>query len=224
MVQSNTSLPEFIFSPNEQKLLDWGYTIYKNRKYKYCDSEILNNSQNNSFIKQLTHRTVESLSNELVSNIIGEVKRLSFEKTSTSKLESVVTQQIGQIENECEKFKELFLKLLKSEMKCHQIMAVQFAALKVLNIIFSNMQFLNKFIFCKETDEIDNSKFKKIEEIIQNFVNVATSPYKKKYVTSVCELERIQSVLHMNYVESIKNLKNIKDVLIHKVREMIFCL
>lgn len=166
------------------------------------DSQVTAQNEN----KQPVTRTMESLTNEMVSSIMGEVKRLSTEMTTTQS-ETVLTD-MDENNKESEKYESKLLqnKLLNIENECLKLAFLQFTALKTLNIILTSSKYADFFLinnsYGNETISDDEKDHRDtIKTIMHSLVEKSISQCKLKSIVSMAEIERAESVLHYNYTK-----------------------
>ncbi|CAH0559022.1 unnamed protein product [Brassicogethes aeneus] len=145
-------------------------------------------------------RTMESLTNDMVSSILGEVKRLTTDKISTNKgismqkenKETINNQEFDNVEA-----KLLEKKLLESEEECLRLFFLQFAALKTLGLFLTSNSFRELFLIKGKQEDTEC-----IKEIMNCLVDNSISACKLKEIVSVADMERVATVLHMSYKKS----------------------
>lgn len=156
--------------------------------------------------RKLSAKTVESLSNEMVSNIMGEIRKLSSEKVQGQSEASEFDEELGK---RAEMKGQLVIKLLSVELECLQLAFVQGAALKALNLLLTTNEYSQHFLFptifdkesAYEENTSDGEKAEAIKWIMSHVVNRSIQQCKLKSIVSVAEMERAQSILQLNHVK-----------------------
>lgn len=209
-----------ILSPNERRL-----SSEKRRHSWYScdvwrsnsDSQIPNQETIN---KQSTTRTVESLTNEMVSVILGEVtNRLTTEKNVHTQSES----QLKDVDSKNDEgnnrvaAKLLKTKLLNCELISLRLAFLQFAAMKALNSLLTASKYTElllipgSFSCTKLSDNKSESSTELYDEdelkdalkyLMKCVVNKSVESCKLKSVVNLAEIERAQTVLHSMYTKS----------------------
>ncbi|XP_018324237.1 probable E3 ubiquitin-protein ligase HERC1 isoform X2 [Agrilus planipennis] len=183
----------------------------------------------NSGAKQNVIRTVESLTNELVFNILGEVKKISTKKMTAAGSQhgssgcsgggggggnggsmSVGLHERAQTQYNSYDLKVLQAKLLAIERYCLQLAYLQFSALKTLNVLlisnkYSDILLLASNKWCQnkeQPDNLTNDLQEAIREIMPHLVKKSISECKLKHMIDIVEFERAQSVLHSNFLKN----------------------
>ncbi|KAJ8965419.1 hypothetical protein NQ314_004172 [Rhamnusium bicolor] len=202
-ITNETSFPTYELSDDEEMLLNPHLT--RSRKCSWNNSDNLRcNSDSQIHNQNATTerpRTMESLTNDMVTSIMGEVKRISTEKIAGSQSESTIKEtNEGQSANEASHLETKILegKLLDLEGECLQLAFLQFAALKVLGIFLTSTSFTELFLMNNKakTEDVDCMR-----EIMHSLVDKSVDQCKLKNIVSVAELERAQSVLHLSYTK-----------------------
>lgn len=228
-ITGEVSFPQFDLTSHEQKLLNPKEKRLDKRRHSWysCDnsytkSDIKNSDQEMSAPKPSITRTMESLTNEMVSDIMGEVTRLTTEKpvaqtTFQSKDEqNKKTEEKNRLES-----KLIETKLLNYELISLRLAFLQFAALKTIYIFVTSSKYAelllvpeayasgNKDIkidgVCdKELSDIyDDAELKEaLKYLMQCIVNKSTEVCKMKSVVNMAELERAETVLHSVYTKA----------------------
>lgn len=210
-ITNEITFPVYKLTLEEENLLKSDYKNFDGKRrhsWYTCDTWRSNSdsqvtAQNEN--KQPITRTMESLTNEMVSSIMGEVKRLSTEMTTT---QSETTLKDSDDNKDSEKYEAKLLqnKLLNIESECLRLAFLQFTALKTLNIILTsskyadyfliNNSFGNESVIDEEKDHRDT-----IKNIMRSLVDKSISQCKLKSIISMAEIERAESVLHYNYTK-----------------------
>ncbi|XP_030752542.1 probable E3 ubiquitin-protein ligase HERC1 [Sitophilus oryzae] len=148
-------------------------------------------------------RTVESLTNEMVSNIMGEVKRISTEKLTGSQSETILRDQNADAtknqQNDSAETEELQQKFALMEDEYIKLAFLQFAALKALGSFIMTTQFTELFLINASNSEHDVDI---IKEIMHSIVDKSIDQCKLKNIITVADTERALNVLHMSYTKS----------------------
>ncbi|XP_068081364.1 probable E3 ubiquitin-protein ligase HERC1 [Anabrus simplex] len=162
-------------------------------------------------------RTVESLSNEMVSSIIGEVtRRGSVERLMETKPseEEVTKDTIAA--------RAANGKLLECEVVCLRLAFLQLAALKTLATLLSRGQYAELLLIphaslsspvSKEEEpnealkeeacmQEEQSLRRTLTRIMRYLVQRSVEPCRLRSLVSISELERVQTVLHSKYTKA----------------------
>lgn len=140
-------------------------------------------------------RTMEMLTNDLVSNIMGEVKRLSTEKITAPN-----PNEMNMKDDECKagdsnrEVKLLETKYLEFEERILQLSSLQFSALKVLGIFLTSNSF-------NELMQNEARSTTKLKEIMHCLVEKSVEQCKLKHILTTNEIERAQSILYLNHTK-----------------------
>ncbi|KAJ8960520.1 hypothetical protein NQ318_013805 [Aromia moschata] len=197
-ITNETSFPTYELTDDEEMLLNLRprsrKTSWNNGENLRCNSDSQLHNQNAE-----RPRTMESLTNEMVSNIMGAVKRISTEKLASSQSESTI-KETSDSHGKCDarklEAKLLEKKLLDLEGECLQVAFLQFAALKVLGIFLTSSAFTELF---QATGEARAADADCMREIMRSLVEKSVEQCKLKSVVGAAELERAQTVLHASY-------------------------
>ncbi|XP_031334464.1 probable E3 ubiquitin-protein ligase HERC1 isoform X1 [Photinus pyralis] len=159
-------------------------------------------------------KTVESITNDIVSKIMCEVKKVSAERIATQKTSTVNTAyEEAQRQAVRQDAKQLRLKLLNIEGICLRLSILQFSSLKVLNVLLTSGKYLDALLANVQLNKRDSKssetedKFEdenlcsSVKEIMCSLVSKGTSRCKLKNIANMMEFERAESVLHYNYVK-----------------------
>ncbi|KAK9884642.1 hypothetical protein WA026_007479 [Henosepilachna vigintioctopunctata] len=158
-------------------------------------------------------RTMESLTNEMVSRIMGEVKRLSTEKIIGSQSDSTlkeISELDGTSNNNNLQLKLLEKKLLEMEGTCLKLGFLQFSALKALGVLLTSSSYSEIFLLNNSSDE-KMVNLSEIKDIMQFLAEKSVQQCKLKNIISIADLERIQTILHFSYTKC-RCLENIDKV------------
>ncbi|KAF5301595.1 hypothetical protein FQR65_LT08900 [Abscondita terminalis] len=194
---------------NVKSLTTWGDTWRSN-----SDSQINNQVSQSNDNKNCLMKTVESITNEIMSNIMCEVTKVNTEKMMSTQSASTITATPENSEREILKreAKQLKLKLLNVEGLWLRMTVMQFSAMKVLNVLLTSGKYLDAFLAnnqfdLKEFDKVeiengDESLYESIREIMCSLVNNGISHCKLKNIVHMVEFERAHSILHYSYIKS----------------------
>lgn len=149
-------------------------------------------------------RTMESLTNDMVSRIMGEVTRLSTEKIlgshSDSTLKELNETDSGPGSNSFQ-LKLLEKKVSEMEGVCLKLASLQFAAFKTLGVLLTSSTYSETFLINYDSqdklNEVDD-----IKQIIQFLAEKSVERCKLKQILSLGEMERVESILHLSYIKS----------------------
>lgn len=162
-----------------------------------CNSDPQIHNQNSNEDRP---RTMEALTNDMISSIMGEVKRISTEKITASQSDSKLKEEMLYKDTDKNlETKMLEEKLLNLEGEHLKLAFLQFAALKVLGIFITSSSFTELTIMndTKQKQEDMDS----IKEIMQAIVNKSIEQCKLSTIVTVADLERAQTVLHLSYTK-----------------------
>ncbi|XP_060527187.1 probable E3 ubiquitin-protein ligase HERC1 [Cylas formicarius] len=136
-------------------------------------------------------RTVESLTDEMVSSIIGEVKRIGTETITGG---AAVRDDAPPRSNPEERL--LRRKLLDAEEEFLKLGFLQFAAMKTLGTFLASASVADMF------DKGRRESSDRFGEVMRAVVAKSVEQCKLKNIVSVADMERAETVLHMNYTKS----------------------
>lgn len=164
---------------------------------------------------------MESLTNEMVLDIMGEVTRLTTEKTNTQSTSEISDDGVKKEEEKNRLESKLVeTKLLNYELISLRLAFIQFAALKTLNILLTSSKYselllvpdaytINKDLktdgVCDKelSDLYDDVELKEsLKYLMQCVVNKSIEVCKMKSVVNMAELERAETVLHSIYTKA----------------------
>lgn len=204
-ITNEIKMPQCHLTPEEEKLLLSDNSTKNRNKTIASDSQlysIKNSDGTNS--KRNIAKTVESWSNEMVSNIMGEIRKMSSEKLINQDETQLETdeEQTQQIELK----RQLMIKLLNVEHECLQLAFIQCSALKVLNLLLTTNEYSQNFLFPSVFDkeiscESSAEKTETIKWIMSHVANKSIQQCKLKHIISLAEIERAESILQLNYVK-----------------------
>lgn len=199
-VTNEVKMPQYILSGEEEKLLQPGSAIKERKMFYGCasDSHLCTPNKNQDSCKiKVSAKTFESLSNELLSNIMGEIKKLSVEKTASPEDEDSNEPD----EQQKELKKQLMVKLLNVENECLRLAFLQCAAFKSLNILLTTNEYSQHFLFPSVFDKEETTeKTDAIKWIMSHVVNKSIQQCKLRHIISMAEIERAESMLQLNHV------------------------
>ncbi|CAH1119370.1 unnamed protein product, partial [Phaedon cochleariae] len=197
-ITNETSLPSYELTDDEQVLLNPCPSKVQKVDHFRCNSDSQIHTQN------MTERprTIDSLTNEMVSTIMGEVKRMNSEKISGSQSESTIkdggVEEVERSESDHAEAKLLEKRLLDLEGECLKSAFLQFAALKVLGLFVTSNSFAELFVMRDDVEAEDVDWFR---EIMRALVDKSIDQCKLNNITSVSEMERAQTVLHLGHIK-----------------------
>ncbi|KAJ3666590.1 hypothetical protein Zmor_002027 [Zophobas morio] len=166
------------------------------------NSDSFIHTQYSSTNRQQGPRTIDSLTDEMVTTILGEGKRISVEKIVGTQSEanlSEVNDKNSQAKNS--EIKLLEKKLLELESNCLQIAFLQFAALKALGIFLTSNLFAELFLIDNHVKDFSRDE-KTLKQIMLALVEKSIQQCKLRNVITAAEFERVESVLHLNFVKA----------------------
>lgn len=157
------------------------------------------------------NRTVESLTNEMVSDILGEVTRMTSDKPSTAQSQTQLQNLDSEDENTKAMTKLIETKLLNYELISLRLAFLQFAALKTLNVLTTSYTELllvpdslsKEAKSDKDANIGDDFELKEaLKYLMQCVVDKSVHVCKMKAVVNMAELERAETVLHCVYTKA----------------------
>ncbi|XP_045467504.1 probable E3 ubiquitin-protein ligase HERC1 isoform X2 [Harmonia axyridis] len=165
------------------------------------DSQI--SHQSNVDAQHATPRTMEALTNDMVSRIMGEVTRISTEKILGSQSDSTL-KEMNENDNgpggNSFQLKLLEKKLSEMEGLCLKLTSLQFAALKALGVLLTSSTYSEIFLINYDTDKKQSET--EIKHVIQFLAEKSVDKCKLKTILSLSEIERVEGILHLNYIKS----------------------
>lgn len=197
-ITNEISFPSFELTDEEKILLNGSI-----KKSSY--SGIASNSESRIQSKQVTElpRSVESLTNEMVSNIMGAVRRIRTEKFNVSHSESDVNFAVEKQKISEDKHLETRLlenKMLILEGEHLKLAFLQFAAVKVLGLFVTSPLFKEHYLL---NDIKEQNITVSIKTIMMALISKSIGQCKLRNIISLSEIERAQSVLHFMYTKNI---------------------
>lgn len=202
-ITNQIKMPQCHLTPEEEKLLVPESALKERKKTRGDLFHACSSDPQLFAAKRNVAKSVESLSNEMVSNIMGEIRKMSSEKTVSQD-----SAEVGDADEEQKKQveikKQLIVKLLNTERECLQLAFLQLAALKVLNLLLTTNEYSQHFLFPSVFDKEhtdDGEKTDTIKWIMTHVVSKSVQPCKLKNIVSIAEIERAESILQLNYVK-----------------------
>lgn len=201
----NIILPECKLTTEEENLLKPVH-LNATRRHSWCDSG-QSNSDNATEARSGTSsaRTVDSLTDELVSNIMGAVKKMNSEKMLPTHSASAISDTQEEHARR-EDAKHVEAKLSAVELLCLRLASLQFAALKTLNVLLTSSMFTELVLVAdnyrndyQQNDEESSRLQETVKSIMHNLVDMSIKQCKLKNIVNSAEFERAQSVLHFIY-------------------------
>ncbi|VEN60081.1 unnamed protein product, partial [Callosobruchus maculatus] len=210
-ITNEISFPSYDLTEEEERLLNPHASKTKKSfgEGLRCNSDSQLHNQNSE-----RPRTMESLTNEMVSNILGEVTRLSAERLTASQSESTIKEGIeGPVRESKKDLKTRLLecKLLHLEDECLKLAFLQFAALKVLGTLITTSSFTD--LFTISSSNLSSDTGGGMREIMRALVTMSISQCKLPNIVSTADLERAETVLHLSYIKckSLEDRKVLKE-------------
>nr|CAI5839109.1 unnamed protein product [Callosobruchus analis] len=210
-ITNEITFPSYDLTEEEERLLNPHASKAKKAfgEGLRCNSDSQLHNQNSE-----RPRTMESLTNEMVSNILGEVTRLSAERITASQSESTIKEGIeGPVRESKKDLKTRLLecKLLHLEHECLKLAFLQFAALKVLGTLITTSSFTDLFTISSSNLSSDTGSC--MREIMRALVTKSISQCKLPDIVSTADLERAETVLHLSYTKckSLEDRKVLKE-------------
>ncbi|KAG5885881.1 hypothetical protein JTB14_019144 [Gonioctena quinquepunctata] len=204
-ITNEICMPSYDLTDEEQMLLNPDSA----RPQKFPPADNLRCSSDSQLHNQgATERpkTMESLTNQMVSSIMGEVTRMSTEKITGSHSESTIKEgNDGQARNNIDSVETKLLekRLLNHEGECLKLAFLQFAALKALGVFITSFSFTELFLVDNKGRPEDADLTR---EIMLALVDKSIDQCKlSNCIIKVSEIERAQSVLHFSYVKCISS-------------------
>ncbi|XP_017786874.1 PREDICTED: probable E3 ubiquitin-protein ligase HERC1 isoform X2 [Nicrophorus vespilloides] len=176
-----------------------------NARRSNSDSEVLNDSN----LEASNARTMESLTNMMVSSIMGEVKRLNSEKMPSSQSDTTLEDLEVKRYSEARKQEAKVLqdRLLDVEINVLRLTSLQFASLKCIFELltsgkYSELFMINDNLRLQNNESKENRRLREaIREVMNAVVEKSVEQCRLKNIVSVVELERAQSMLYSNHVK-----------------------
>lgn len=196
-ITNEISFPIFELTDEEKVLL---YDANKRSSYSGISSS--DSHIQSQKISELP-RSVETLTNEMVSNIMGEVRRISTEKFTGCHSDSIVncvTESQRKSEAKYLETKLLEKKMLNLEVDYLKLASLQFTALKVMGLIITSPLFKEQY-FLNEIRRPDETEA--IKKIMQAIVSKSIEQCKLRNIVTISEIERAQSIFHLSYTKSL---------------------
>ncbi|CAG9853588.1 unnamed protein product [Phyllotreta striolata] len=199
-VTNEIIMPNFELTEDEQILLNpnkgQGFAVPEHLRCS-SDSQIVNQNPNER------PRTMESLTNDMVSSILGEVKTyMGTEKIGGSQSESKIKDGgDAKTENECDSMQSNLLekKMLDREEEVLKLAILQFSAMKVLGVFITSSSFAELFLSNNKSKSEDVDC---VTRIMHALVDKSIEQCKLENIIDMADTERAETVLHMNYVKS----------------------
>lgn len=198
-VTNEVKMPQYNLTVEEEKLLQPESAIKERKLFYGCasDSHLCPPNKNQDSCKKVSAKTFESLSNELLSNIMGEIRKMGIEKTASPEDEDSNEPD----EQQKELKQQLLVKLLTVENECLRLAFLQCAAFKALNILLTTNEYSQHFLFPSVFDKEETTeKTDVIKWIMSHVVNKSIQQCKLRQIISMAEIERAESMLQLNHV------------------------
>ncbi|XP_057655201.1 probable E3 ubiquitin-protein ligase HERC1 isoform X1 [Diorhabda carinulata] len=198
-ITNEISLPVFELTDDEQLLL---HPQNQQKQFTVDHMRCSSDSQLHTQNPNDRPRTMESLTNEMVSSIMGEVKRISTEKISISQSETkIVDGGDGKTLDDSENLQTNLLekRLLNLEEETLKLAFLQFVALKALGIFITSSSFTELFLSNAKAKAED---IECMGKIMHALVEKAIDQCKLGNIIMVADIERAQTILHMNYLKN----------------------
>ncbi|CAH1979985.1 unnamed protein product [Acanthoscelides obtectus] len=212
-ITNEISFPSYDLTEEEERLLN---PHASNAQESFGES--LRCNSDSQLHKQNTERprTMESLTNEMVSNILGAVTRLSAERITASQSESTINEGVEGPARDSKKDLETRLleyKLLHLEDESLKLAFLQFAALKVLGTLVTASSFTDLFVNSLSNSNVSHDPSSSMREIMRALVTKSTSQCKLPNIVSAADMERAETVLHLSYTKckSLEDRKVLKE-------------
>ncbi|KAL3277276.1 hypothetical protein HHI36_012626 [Cryptolaemus montrouzieri] len=207
---NEVKFPSCKLTEDEERLVNREYMKAKKsfRKDSLSNSDSMRSSSDSQIPHQSniefqnTPRTMESLTNEMVSRIMGEVKRLSTEKIIGSQSESTLKEMNddGTSASNDLQLKLLEKKFLEWEGICLKLGFLQFAALKALGVLLTSSSYSELFLINNSNDKLSNSE--EIKGIMQFLAEKSVEQCKLKNIVTVTDMERILTIFHLSFTKN----------------------
>lgn len=203
-ITGEIKMPPNILTLEEQKLFKEQGKFSFETRHSISDSEMAH-QKNMTSGKKKPARTMETLTNEMVSSILGAVKKINVEKVATTQSDSAIKENVACQESNKSELKKLHMKLLDIEIDYLQKAFLQFAALKTLNVLLTTKGYSEMFLFCEGLVQYqepnEGEKTEIVKWLMNNIVTKSTQQCKLKNVSSVAEQERAHCILHLNHTK-----------------------
>lgn len=201
-ITNEIKMPQYYLNADEEKLL-LPDNLFKDRKppaFHNCSTECTTDPQ--ICPKRVLAKTVESLSNEMVSNIMGEVIKMTSENTNNQSTEVDLNEPDEEKRKQREMKRQLMVKLLNIENQCLRLAFLQCTALKVLKLFLTTNEYSQHFLFPSVYEKEETAeKCDVIKWIMSHVVSKSIQQLKLKNIISIAEIERSESILQLNYVK-----------------------
>lgn len=194
-ITNEISFPVFEFSDEEENIL--------NAESKSGNEEMMDsNSDSQVNVKppqdKRVSRTVETLTNEIVTNILDEVTKITSSQSEQVSREDQNSDVVKNLNSNTETL-VLQRKFASIEEKFMKLAFLQFSALKTLGCFIMTSQFTELFLV---NDRKTPQETDCLREIMYSLVDKGIDQCKLKNIITVADAERAMSILHMNHVKN----------------------
>lgn len=194
------SFPLYDLNEEEEMILN------SNARKKSRGSEEMVHSNSDSQVNSKTAqdkpalpRTVESLTNEIVSNILEEVTKMASSQSETILRGEQNCDVIKRQQDTSAEAALLQKRFALIEEKFLKLAFLQFAALKTLGTFVMTSQFTELFLINDQKSSVESDC---IREIMYSIVDKSVDQCKLKNIVTVADTERAMTVLHMNHTKN----------------------
>lgn len=214
-ITGEVNFPQYDLSTHEQQILKPEKNDNK-RRHSWYSCETWRSKSDTKLpeqeTKQTTTRTMESLTNEMVNTILGEVTKLTSEKPTSTQSES----QLKDVDSQVEETKKIEAKLIKTKLLNYELISLrlaflQFSALKTLSVLITSSKYSELLLVpdysenkdCdKELTDNDGELRESLKFLMQCVANKSIDTCKLKSVVNMAEIERAETVLHSVYTKA----------------------
>lgn len=194
-ITDEISFPLYEFSDEDETIL--------NAESKRSGNEEMVHSNSDSQVNvkppqdKRVSRTVETLTNEIVTSILDEVTKIASSQSETL-LREQNSDVVKNLDSNTETV-ELQRKYAAVEEKFMKLAFLQFSALKTLGCFVMTSQFTELFLV---NDQKTPQETDCLREIMYSLVDKGIDQCKLENIITVADAERVMSILHMNHAKN----------------------
>lgn len=196
-ITDEISFPLYEFSDEEETILN----AESKRRASGNEEMVHSNSDSQVNVKppqdKRVSRTVETLTNEIVTNILDEVTKIASSQSETI-LREQNSDVVKNLDSNTETL-ELQRKYAAVEEKFMKLAFLQFSALKTLGCFVMTSQFTELFLV---NDQKTPQETDCLREIMYSLVDKGIDQCKLENIITVADAERVMSILHMNHAKN----------------------
>lgn len=197
-ITNEISFPLYEFSDEEETILN----AESKRRTSGNEEMVHSNSDSQVNVKppqdKRVSRTVETLTNEIVTNILDEVTKIASSQSETILRGEQNSDVVKNLDSNTETL-VLQRKFASVEEKFMKLAFLQFSALKTLGCFVMTSQFTELFLV---NDRKTPQETDCLREIMYSLVDKGIDQCKLKNIISVADAERAMSILHMNHAKN----------------------